>query len=257
MGFFGESWKLWLKGLHRPGWDWLSLCVVVVVAVQIGVDSFGGVEEVLLRYPLSCYYQGLMDGAVWTLFSYAFVHAGLFHLVFNIIGLWIFGGRMMCYVGGRKSLATFALGVCSGAIAHVLVGARLAYHGFREPWLVGMSGGVLALWMCLTVLAPEARMWPTFIRGKAMRYGILLSLIWLVASRPELQLFSEVSFPEEFNVVQQKEAKLNFLGDNRIVSHACHLGGALAGLWMGRRLLGKKITKLDLQRERAELERKK
>src|SRR5580704_19467004 len=32
-------------------------------------------------------------GAIWQLVTYSFVHAGLFHLLFNMLALWMFGAQ--------------------------------------------------------------------------------------------------------------------------------------------------------------------
>ena len=233
--------------------DWLTLVVFLMVGFQIWAGFSGGVEAMVLQWPLSCHREGVLGGEIWTLLSYALVHAGWFHLGLNTWGLWLFGGRMFRYVGGLESLKTFALGVFAGGLCHLMVDWYLAGKGQPEIWLVGMSGGVLALWICLTILSPEARLWPTPIRGKALRYGIFISLIWLLWYQLKLPPFGGIADAELAGQATANQAS-GGAENNPIVSHACHFGGALAGLWMGRRFLGKTLTKADLERARAKRE---
>lgn len=251
MNMVWKSCREWVRQLHRPGVDVLTAVALLLLVCQCLIVSFGGVERVLLRFPLSCYAEGVSAGAVWTLLSYAFVHAGWLHLGINLLGVWIFGGKMMRYVGAGRTLSTLLLGILGGGLCHLVVGFRLLQCKVPEPWLVGVSGGVMALWICLTVLAPEARLWPLPIRGRALRYGLIGSLVWLVVSQPELgflpDYFSSISSTLGVVAVAREESQ--------VVSHACHLGGAFVGLWMGRRVLGKMITREDLKKQRMEREK--
>jgi len=92
----------------------------------------------------------------WTLVSYMFLHAGIGHLLFNMLGLFFFGPRLETKLGTRRFL-----GLYFGA------GIGAALFSFLFAWnapVVGASGAVYG------VLAGFALYWP---REPIYIYGIL------------------------------------------------------------------------------------
>lgn len=73
----------------------------------------------------------------YRLFSLQFVHAGISHLVVNLIGLLFYGSMLEPFQGGLVTGLIFQLGVGMGAIGQHF------YYAFGT--LVGCSGGVYAL----------------------------------------------------------------------------------------------------------------
>ena len=45
----------------------------------------------------------------WSLITYMFLHAGLMHLIFNMIGLYFFGPRLEDRLGGKRFLLLYLL----------------------------------------------------------------------------------------------------------------------------------------------------
>lgn len=92
----------------------------------------------------------------WRALSYAFVHAGLLHLAFNLYTLWIFGPRLE-HVWGARSFALFYLWCAiGGAALHALLGGGAA--------MVGASAAVYG------VMAAYAMHWP---REEVYLFGVL------------------------------------------------------------------------------------
>jgi len=88
--------------------------------------------------------QAVAGGQVWRFVTYQFLHAGFFHLLFNMIGLWIFGGLMERWWGSKRFLAFYLLCGVGGAVAYGLVGFVPAVAGVTTQFtLVGASGCVL------------------------------------------------------------------------------------------------------------------
>jgi membrane associated rhomboid family serine protease len=82
-------------------------------------------------------------GFVWQVFTYMWLHSpgGLAHILFNILGLFFFGGILEQRWGGRAFLRFYLL---SGVIAGLVV---LGVGWFFDPsaHTMGASGGVLGL----------------------------------------------------------------------------------------------------------------
>lgn len=112
---------------------------------------------VTLLRPETIYFLGLTPALLseqpWTIISNMFVHAGLSHILFNMISLYFLGSFLLRVVGERSFLAVFFLGGLAGNILFV----RLA----NPSWIgVGASGGIFALAGALAIMVPRA---PVFI----------------------------------------------------------------------------------------------
>ena len=112
---------------------------------------------VTLLRPETLYFLGLTPALLseqpWTIISNMFVHAGLSHILFNMISLYFLGSFLLRVVGERSFLAVFFLGGLAGNILFV----RLA----DPSWIgVGASGGIFALAGALAIMVPRA---PVFI----------------------------------------------------------------------------------------------
>ena len=52
----------------------------------------------------------------WTIITYMFLHGGLWHLVFNMIGLFFFGPRVESRLGSQRFAILYFLSGITGAI---------------------------------------------------------------------------------------------------------------------------------------------
>ncbi len=138
--------------------------------------------------------------APWQLLTYAFLHGGLLHLLFNLFGLWMFGPPVERALGSRRFAGFYLSCVIGAGLAQVLV-AQWSSH--LAP-TVGASGGVLGLLPAFALLYPHAR-----IR----------------------LLFPPVSLKAPVFVVVFGIAELLFgvTGTLPGIAHFAHLGGMLSG----------------------------
>jgi len=101
----------------------------------------------------------------WTLVSYMFLHGGLGHLFFNMIGVFFFGPRLESRLGSKDFLWLYFLSGIGGGLFHVFLSGQ-------SP-VVGASGAVLG------VLMGYALFWP---REKIYLMAILPVDAWLLVS---------------------------------------------------------------------------
>jgi membrane associated rhomboid family serine protease len=93
----------------------------------------------------------VVHGWLWQLVTYSVLHAGLMHLLGNMIGLWMFGSAIENAWGTRRFLELYWLGVVGGALTTV----ALSYsHLLGDPTrpTVGASAGVFAILMAFGML---------------------------------------------------------------------------------------------------------
>jgi membrane associated rhomboid family serine protease len=180
---------------------------------------------VLLRFGLQTDIWSF--GTFWQCVTYSFIHGNGVHIALNLAGLLIIGPKVERIGGPAIVLKVFFAGSLIGGVAHLV----LAPPDQRGMPLVGASGGIMALLLWLTTASPEARTWPIRISGRSLGRGVL-------AAEAGLLVLAWALPREQFHPV----------------AHACHLGGAIVGWGMARRLLRPPPTLEDLQKERARRE---
>ena len=179
----------------------------------------------LVRFGL--HLDGWEPGILWRGITHAFIHGNAMHLAINLIGLLLIGSKVERIGGSSNLLKVFLAGVLAGGAAHL----ALAPPEQQGIPLVGASGGIMALLLWLTTTAPDARTWPIRISARNVGRGVILAEACLL-------------------VVAWSFRRETF----QPVAHACHLGGAIVGWWMARRLLRPSPSLEDLREERARRE---
>ncbi|MGH1349341.1 MAG: rhomboid family intramembrane serine protease [Methyloligellaceae bacterium] len=89
----------------------------------------------------------------WTLLSYMFLHASIWHLLGNMAFLWVFGDNVEDAMGHFRFLIFYLLcGVFAG-LAHSL------YNPLSQSPLIGASGAVSGVIAAYLILHPNIRVW--------------------------------------------------------------------------------------------------
>lgn len=89
----------------------------------------------------------------WSFITYGFVHSGFFHLLFNMLGLYIAGRGILNVLGKHVFLGIFFLGVVAGGIGFSIA-TYFAFTYFNAASLVGASAGVYATIFFLAFYLP-------------------------------------------------------------------------------------------------------
>lgn len=90
------------------------------------------------------------DGEWWRIVTSAFLHAGVVHLAFNMIALYVLGSVFEAYVGPLRFTLVYAASVVWGAAGALLFAPNSA--------TVGASGGVFGLMAAILVLQRQRGM---------------------------------------------------------------------------------------------------
>jgi membrane associated rhomboid family serine protease len=96
---------------------------------------------------------------VWQIITYAFLHstANISHLLFNMLGLWMFGSEIERTVGARRLLACYFASVITAALTQLFVPALF---GAPPAPTIGASGGVFGLLLAYALLFPHRKVVP-------------------------------------------------------------------------------------------------
>jgi len=95
----------------------------------------------------------IKNGAVWTFITYMFMHAGVSHILFNMLGLFIFGVHVERQMGSKEFLLYYLV---TGALAGVLSFIVYVFSGSMIVSLVGASGALYAVMMAYAILFPSS-----------------------------------------------------------------------------------------------------
>ena len=139
----------------------------------------------------------------WQLVTYSFLHGGVSHIFFNMLGLYMFGSDIERLFGTRFYVAYYFASVVAAALTHLAVTGLL---GTPPAPMVGASGGV---------------------------YGLLLAFGWYFPQRRVVLLFPPIPMSARTFVIVFGALELFFgvTGTVAGVAHFAHLGGMLGG-WL-------------------------
>jgi membrane associated rhomboid family serine protease len=87
----------------------------------------------------------------WTLVTYMFLHGGLSHILFNMLGLFFFGSRVEQRLGERRFITLYLLSGIAGALASLIFTPRAA--------VIGASAGVFGVMMAFAMFWPRERIY--------------------------------------------------------------------------------------------------
>jgi len=156
----------WLLGINTG----IFLLMSLLPLVRLGI-----VAE-YIAYFCELVPVNVVHGWVWQLVTYSVLHAGIFHLLGNMIGLWMFGAAIESAWGTRRFLELYWLGVVGAALTTV----ALSYtHLLGDPTrpTIGASGGVFAILIAFGMLFGENEImlipFPFLIKAKYF-IGILI-----------------------------------------------------------------------------------
>lgn len=214
----------------------IALCGDWVLFEILRITVFQSSHEVYVIGGLSR--SGIGSFHLWQPISYAFLHSGWTHLLMNAVLLLAVGSRLEWMVGFRSYGAVLLLGAMGGAASHLIFGSNV---------LVGGSGVVFAVLFCMTTLSPESKWLVPFpLSAKNLGRGLLSSMVILLLINPELGV-------PGLSRLGMALVDTGWAGLFRI-SHACHLGGAVAGYGCARWILRHRVSLESLQRDRARRE---
>lgn len=135
--------------------------------------------------------------AVWQLVTYLFLHAGFFHILFNMFALWMFGGELERAWGSKRFLRYYFLTGIGAGLTVVLASPSSLVA------TLGASGAVYGILLAYGLLFPDRMILLYFIIPIPAKYFVMI--IGAIA------FLSALSTP----------------GD--LVSHVAHLGGMVFG----------------------------
>ncbi len=103
----------------------------------------------------------------WTIVTHMFSHDRVFHILGNMLWLWVFGYILQDLTGHRKVVPIFIYGGLAGGLAFVLAYNLMPGLQAKSAFtvLLGASGGVMAVAVATTIISPGYRLLPMLNGG--------------------------------------------------------------------------------------------
>ncbi|MGC1523101.1 MAG: rhomboid family intramembrane serine protease [Steroidobacteraceae bacterium] len=135
-----------------------SLVAANVLVFVLQNLSNGALDDLFALWPLQPI-EGRSYFHLWQIVSYAFLHSthNISHLLFNMLGLWMFGGEVERYVGPRRLLACYFASVVTAALSQLFIPLLF---GAPPAATIGASGGVFGLLLAYAFLFPRRKVIP-------------------------------------------------------------------------------------------------
>jgi membrane associated rhomboid family serine protease len=135
----------------------LVFFVLLIVRVLLTISGLEGLYQTGLSYLMMPASLPKLATQPWTLFSYMFLHEGVFHILFNMLFLYWFGLLIHQYLGSRKLANLYILGGLFGGIFYVLIYNLAPYFSASvdTSMMLGASAGVFAIVVGAATLTPN------------------------------------------------------------------------------------------------------
>lgn len=154
---------------------------------------------------------------IWTLITYMFVQYDFFHILFNMIILYVFGRIFLSYFNGKQLGGLYFMGGIAGVLLYLLAFNTVPFYLDLNPsYLIGASASVTAILFAAAVYRPNLEIRVFFFPVKIIYVAIVIFILD----------FAALGSPSNPG------------------GHIAHIGGALVGYLFARQYLkGKDITR--------------
>jgi len=189
---------------------------LLILNVLMFVLTFMIFDEHDMTQQFGLHYFGFSTFKPLQLFTYMFMHGGLMHIFFNIMGVYMFGAALEDRLGPQRFLilylvAGFGAAILQLAITHYELKPFIDTYGLYEVQaqmdvpMVGASGSLFGLLAGFGMLFPNVELLMLFL-------PIPIKAKYFVLIYGAIELFSGIA---------------GRAGDN--VAHFAHVGGAIFG----------------------------
>ena len=184
-------------GYLTPGVKWLLITnTAMFLLTYLGGPAVSTQARLLLGLRAEAVVHILM---VWQVVTYMFLHAGITHILFNMLALWMFGSMLEQDWGTRRFLKYYFLcGIAAGACVLVV---NVAIGDWYTP-TIGASGAIFGLLVAFGVMYPNQT--------------VLMNFLFPIKAKYMVVIYAVIELLMTF-------------GPNTGVSTIAHLGGMLFG----------------------------
>jgi|SRR5581483_4246733 membrane associated rhomboid family serine protease len=169
---------------------WIKRIIIACVAVYFLQVVLGAVAPSAAGYLFSfgaLIPAAVLHGWIWQVVTYSFLHAGVMHVLINMLMLWMFGAQEEMDWGPKKFLEFYLFCIVGAALTTIAI----AYSPIRgvSPGTatIGASGGVYGVLMAFGMLYGDREIFmfplPFMMKAKYM-VAIMILLVIIATFQP-------------------------------------------------------------------------
>ncbi|MDB4901348.1 MAG: rhomboid family intrarane serine protease [Mucilaginibacter sp.] len=169
----------------------LNLLIGINIIVFLVINVTGTLEQFIFRsnfidnysadYLALTAYLPKLEIRFWTPFTYMFMHAGVFHILFNMLWLYWMGQIFEEYLGKKRTLGLYIMGGLAGALLYIISFNVFPFftesHASFNSTMVGASAGVMAIIVATATLLPDYTLSLILIGPVKLKWLVLFFVI--------------------------------------------------------------------------------
>jgi rhomboid family protein len=189
---------------------------VAVFLVQI-IAQIAGIRAIFVAFALIPW-RVTHELTLWQFITYMFLHGGVFHILFNMLTLYMFGNELERYWGAARFLRYYLITGIGAGVCSWIVGPESSIA------IVGASGAIYGILLAYGLLYPNRIVYLNLL--------LPIKVKWMVLIMGAVAFLSSIT------------------GGEPGVAHVAHLGGMLVGYVMlrGPEWLGRYVMHREYQR---------
>lgn len=201
--------------------------IQILIILSLGMEPLKGrlIAPEFLRGNFYLSPEALLEGKIWVLVTNGFFHGGEWHLILNMLFIFLFGRQLEPILGPRKLCAVYFTSLIAGSFFLLLataIGSSLGLYAYwgNTPYIpfgLGASGAASGLFACFCA------------RRANEKITFLLFLVIPCELKPKWLLWGAF-FLTTIGVVSELSPRERLLEPFDGIAHSAHLGGLLAGL---------------------------
>lgn len=114
----------------------IAICIIVFAATILYGGDILGINSLILYLFGANVKEAVVAGEIYRLISATFLHASIFHLLFNLYALYLIGNQVENYIGKFKFLIVYLISAITGSLMSCIFTQRIS---------VGASGAIFGL----------------------------------------------------------------------------------------------------------------
>lgn len=175
----------------------MNIVLIILMAI-ICLVSYKGFNDRFFFEKYKFNVGAVLRGEKYRMFTSAFLHADLSHLIFNLITLYFFAPIVIQYFGSLQFLFIYVISLICGSLLSLKIHKNQYYYS-----AIGASGAITGILYVAIILVPDAQLGLYFlIPIPAYLFGIGYLLYSLYGMKKQ----------------------------NDLIGHTAHFGGAIGGL---------------------------
>jgi len=173
-----------------PFTPWVKRIIIACVGTYFLKLVLGVFSETAWRYVIlfgALIPVQVLHGWIWQLFTYSFLHAGVMHVLINMLMLWMFGAQQETDWGSKRFIEFYLFCVGGAALTTIVVAYSPIPGVSPGTSTIGASGGVYGILMAFGMLYGDREIFmfplPFMMKAKYM-VGIMILLVIFATFEP-------------------------------------------------------------------------